>query len=218
MKDGMNSGVSNAVSNGVNDGAKPSTHYRCLVGALLWGLLAVPPVRHLLESTMLLQMLAQLPLLAFAGWMLAQCTPLRLAQFLASWNRRGISGLLLASIVGMVWMLPRATDASLVDPLITLAKFLSVPLLIGAPVALSWPEAGFVVRGVVLSEVIATALRLGWLFLISPVRLCSNYLLDDQQQLGKSLLLIGFAILLVLVWRLMWGRMEIGRMGRASVQ
>ena len=108
-------------------------------------------------------------------------------------------------------MLPRATDAALVDPQITLAKFLSVPLLIGGSIALSWPEAGFVVRGVVLTEVIATTMRLGWLFLISPVRLCSNYLLDDQQRLGKSLLSVGFAILVVLIWRLMWGRIEIGR-------
>lgn len=181
------------------------------VGVLLWGVLAIPSTRHLFESSMLLQMLAQLPLLAVAGWLCAPCTPGWLARVLERWNGRGISGLLLASLTGVVWMLPRATDASLVDPQITLAKFLSVPLLIGAPVALSWPKAGFVVRGVVLTEVIATTVRLGWLFLISPDRLCSNYLLDDQQRLGKSLLVIGFAMLLVLIWRLMWGRIAPAR-------
>ena len=190
---------------------KPPTRYRCVVGVVLWALLAVPPARHLLGATMQRQMLAQLPLLAVAGWLCAQCTPIWLAQLLAPWNRRGISGLLLASLTGIAWMLPRATDAALVDPQITLAKFLSVPLLIGGSIAVSWPEAGFVVRGVVLTEVIATTMRLGWLFLISPVRLCSNYLLDDQQRLGKSLLSVGFAILVVLIWRLMWGRIEIGR-------
>ena len=120
-------------------------------------------------------------------------------------------GLLLASLTGVVWMLPLALDAALDDSRVALAKFLSVPLLIGAPVALSWPRAGFVVRGVVLAELTATLFRLGWLYLISPLRLCSNYLLDDQQRLGKLLLAGGFAIVAVLAWKLMWGRIDTGR-------
>lgn len=179
-----------------------------LVGALLWAGLAIPPVRHAFESAMTLQMLLQIPLLAVAGWWLAQGTPGWLERCLTTWNHRGISGLLLASLTGMVWMLPLAMDAALDDPRVALAKFLSVPLLIGASIALSWPRAGFVVRGVVLIELIATMLRLGWLYLISPVRLCSNYLLDDQQRVGRILLVAGFAILLVLVWKLMWGHVD----------
>lgn len=180
----------------------------CLGGAILWAVLAVPPVRHALESTMTSQMLVQVPLLALAGWWIVRGLPDGFERRLAGWNRGGISGLLLASLTGLVWMLPLAMDAALDDPRVTLAKFLSVPLLIGAPIALSWPRAGFVVRGVVLVELIATAIRLGWLYLISPVRLCSNYLLDDQQQLGKILLVIGFGILLALAWKLMWGRVD----------
>lgn len=183
----------------------------CLGGAILWAVLAVPPVRHALESTMTLQMLAQIPLLALAGWWIARGAPDGFKRRLAGWNHGGISGLLLASLTGLVWMLPLAMDAALDDPRVTLAKFLSVPLLIGAPIALSWPRAGFVVRGVVLVELIATAIRLGWLYLISPVRLCSNYLLDDQQQLGKILLVIGFGILLALAWKLMWGHVDIAK-------
>jgi hypothetical protein len=48
--------------------------------------------------------------------------------------------------------------------------------------------------------------RLGWLYLVSPVRLCSNYLLSDQQQLGKIMLAVGVAICLLLAWKLMLGR------------
>lgn len=180
-------------------------------GAILWVILALPPVRHALESRMTLQMLVQMPLLALAGWLLARGTPDWFKRRLAGWNHRGISGLLLASLTGMVWMLPLAMDAALDDPWVTLAKFLGLPLLIGAPVALSWPRAGFVVRGVFLSELTATALRLGWLYLISPVRLCSNYLLGDQQLLGKLLLAVGFAIIAVIAWKLMWGHVDIGR-------
>ena len=185
-----------------------------VAGVILWAALAVPVVRHALEATMTLQMLAQMPLLALAGWWFAHGTPSWLARHIGDWNHHGISGLLLASLTGMVWMLPLAMDAALDVSWVTLAKFLSIPLLIGAPVALSWPRAGFVVRGVVLLEVTATAFRLGWLYLISPVRLCSNYLLDDQQQLGKILLGIGVVILVVLVWKLMWGRIDIGRTER----
>ena len=181
----------------------------CLAGAILWAVLAIPPVRYLLEATMTRQMLVQMPLLALAGWWLAQAAPDWLERVLAPWNHRGISGLLLASLTGMVWMLPLAMDAALDDPRVTLLKYLSLPLLLGAPVALSWRHAGFVVRGVVLLEVIATSVRLGWLYLISPVRLCSNYLLGDQQRLGRMLLVVGAAILLRLVWQLMWGRINV---------
>ena len=189
---------------------KPLSGRWGLAGTVLWAALAVPPVRHALESTMTVQMLVQIPLLALAGWWLARGTPDSLGRRLAAWNHGGISGLLLASLTSMVWMLPLAMDAALDDPRFTLAKFLSVPLLIGAPVALSWPRAGFVVRGVVMLELTATAFRVGWLYLISPVRLCSNYLLDDQERLGKILLALGLVILLLLVWKLMWGDIDTG--------
>lgn len=177
-----------------------------LVGAIAWMLLVIPPMRQALGSTMTLQMLVQIPLLAAAGWLIAQAIPARLDARIARWNRSGISGIVLASFAGMVWMLPRALDAALDDPHVAWAKFLSMPLLVGVPIALSWPRAGFVVRGVLLIELIATAFRLGWLYLISPVRLCSNYLLDDQQQLGRYLLAIGVVAVAVLTWKLMWGR------------
>jgi hypothetical protein len=195
---------------------KPLAQRLCMAGALLWAVLAVPLARHALESSMTLQMLVQIPLLALAGAWLAQGAPERLRQRLARWNRSGISGLLLASLAGMVWMLPLMMDAALDDPRVALAKFLSVPLLIGAPVALSWPRAGFVVRGVVLLELIATTFRLGWLYLISPVRLCSNYLLDDQQMLGRLLLAVGASMVLILAWKLMWGHVDTGPADRRA--
>lgn len=182
-----------------------------LVGAIAWVLLVIPPLRQALESTMTLQMLVQIPLLAAAGWLMAQAIPARLDAAIAQWDWSGISGIVLASFAGMAWMLPRALDATLGDPHVVWAKFLSVPLLVGVPIALSWPRAGFVVRGVLLLELIATAFRLGWLYLISPVRLCSNYLLDDQQRLGRYLLVIGFMIVAVLAYKLVWGRNDPSR-------
>lgn len=176
------------------------------LGLALCATLALPPLRHLLEATMTLQMLVQIPLLAVAGWWLASFFSRRMTDALARWNHSGISGLLLVSFASLVWMLPRALDAALDTPWVAVAKFISVPLLIGMPLALSWPRAGFVVRGVFLLEAIATAFRLGWLYLASPQRLCSNYLLGDQQRLGESLMAIGAAIILFLAWKLVWGQ------------
>ena len=160
---------------------------------------------------MTLQMLAQIPLLALAGWWLRPLLPGRVVDGLAGWNRNGISGIVLVSLAAMVWMLPRAMDAALEVAWVELAKFASVPLLIGLPLSISWPSAGFVVRGVFLVEVIATAFRLGWLYLASPQRLCSNYLLGDQQWLGKIMLGVGAAISLMVAWNLIWGRMTVDR-------
>ncbi|MDN5781934.1 MAG: hypothetical protein L0H23_07925, partial [Luteimonas sp.] len=171
---------------------------------MLWGVLVVPPVRHALEATMSLHMLVQIPLLVVAGWLVASAVPRRVAAVVARFDAGGICGLLLVSMTSLVWMLPLALDAALEDPLVAAAKFLTAPLLIGVPLALSWPRMGFVVRGVFLVEVIATAFRVGWLYLISPQRLCSNYLLGDQQQVGRILLLVGVAIGLVLAWKLLW--------------
>ena len=176
---------------------------------MLWIVLALPPIRQALEATMTAQMLLQIPLLAVAGGLAARAIPRRVDAALAPWNRQGIAGLLLASFAAAVWMLPRMMDASVNDAWWAAAKFTSVPLLIGVPLALSWPHAGFVVRGVFLLETIATAFRLGWLYLAVPVRLCSNYLLGDQQRLGRGLVALGAVLCIVLAWKLVWGHLRI---------
>ncbi len=176
------------------------------VAALLYAALLLPPSRRLLEGSMTLQMLVQLPLLIGAGYLLREAVPARLAAVIARWNQRGITGLVLASMAGMFWMLPRSLDAAVSLPWMAFAKFASAPLLIGLPLGLSWPQMGFVVRGVFLLELIATFFRLGWLYLVSPVRLCNNYLLDDQQRAGETMLVIGGVILAGILATLLWGR------------
>lgn len=124
----------------------------------------------------------------------------------AKWDCCGISGLVMVALTSVFWMLPRALDSAVTDPLIAIAKYVSVPFLIGLPLAMSWPRMTFIVRGVFLLESIATFFRLGWLFLVSPERLCNLYLLEDQQRLGQSLLLVGAAFCLWIAWKLVFGR------------
>lgn len=178
------------------------------LAALALVVLLAPPLRHALESSMTAQMLLQLPLLIGVGGLLAQALPAPLLARIARWNHLGISGLVLASVASAFWMLPRALDASVTEPLVAAAKYLSLPLLVGLPFALSWPRMNFIVRGMFLLEFIATFFRLGWLYLISPERLCNLYLLDDQQQLGKYMLVIGSALFLGVAGKLVWGRFE----------
>lgn len=187
----------------------PAARRKAWLGAALWLALTLAPVRALLEASMTLQMLVQMPLLALAGWWLAALLPPPWRTGLARWNHHGINGFLLASLTGMLWMVPRMLDEAIDQPWVTLAKFASLPLLLGMPLALSWPRAGFVLRGVVLLEAVATAWRLGWLYLASPSRLCSRYLLEDQQRLGQALLLLGAALCLVIACKLMWGHVQV---------
>ncbi len=182
-----------------------SSHRAPCIAVAVFGVLLLPPMRDWLETSMLLQMLVQIPLLIAVGWHLHGALPTRLTAALDAWNRQGIAGLILTTLAAAFWMLPRSLDAAVSDPAFEVAKFASGPLLIGLPFALSWPRMGFVVRGVFLSELIAMFFRIGWLYKASPVRLCSNYLLDDQQRSGQYMVMIGAGILLWVAIKLMWG-------------
>lgn len=184
------------------------SHRSCALPALLFLLLLVPPIRHVLEGSMTMQMLVQMPLLILVGVLLSRATPARRTRVMAGWDCHGINGFLLATLVGAFWMLPRSLDAAVTDPRFALAKYLSMPLLIGLPFALSWQRMGFIVRGVFLLELIATFFRLGWLYLIFPGRLCNSYLLNDQQRLGRCMLFIGALLFLWTAGTLLWGRLD----------
>jgi hypothetical protein len=83
-----------------------------------------------------------------------------------------------------------------------------VPLLIGLPLAVSWPRMSFIVQGVFLLEFTATLFRMGWLYLVWPDRLCNSYLLDDQQRLGEYLVVSGVVACVLIVTKLLWGRFD----------
>lgn len=178
------------------------------IAVTVFVILLLPPLRHWLEASMLLQMLVQIPLLVAVGWHLHGALPTRLVARLDAWNWQGIAGLVLATLATAFWMLPRSLDAAVNVPMFEITKFVSVPLLIGLPFALSWPRMGFVVRGVFLSEFIAMFFRIGWLYMASPERLCNNYLLGDQQRSGHYMVIIGAGILLWVVAKVMWGHFD----------
>lgn len=178
------------------------------VAVLLFVVLLLPAVKHGLEASMTTQMLVQMPLLVSVGWLLRAVVPARARALAAGWDHQGVTGLVLASITAGFWLLPRLLDSAVSEPAVDMAKYLSVPLLIGLPFSVSWPRMSFIVRGVFLLESIATLFRMGWLYLVWPERLCNSYLLDDQQRLGQYLVLIGTACCFLVALKLLWGHFE----------
>jgi hypothetical protein len=171
---------------------------RALVGVSLILLLALPGSRGLLEREMITHMLIQIPLLAMAGVLISSGIPRRWRTRIAAWNRGGISGALLAVIVSSWWMVPRALDSVLSSPGAELWKFLSLPLFVGLPAALSWPALGMIGRGFVVVNVLPMWAVVGWLYVAAPVRVCNYYLIDQQVVAGKGLLWVSVSLAVVL--------------------
>jgi hypothetical protein len=170
------------------------------IGLALWLLLALPPVAAWLERNIVTQAALQIPALALAGYCIGRALP-GPASRLRGWNQDGVPALLLGAGTLSLWMLPRAMDASLADSRIELAKYLSLPLAAGLPLALGWPRLGFVARAFVWANALSMLATLGWLYRVAPTRLCSYYLIDDQRRLGDVLLLLCAALGLVGLWR-----------------
>ncbi len=176
-----------------------------ILGMLLYGVLCLPPVAAGLEGSMLGQMLVQIPLLGLAGGLVARAACGGRPAALAGFNAGGFPGLFVAFFAAAVWMLPRMLDAALASPLTEAAKFVTVPLFLGAPLALSWKLLPSVARGFVWANLISHAAVLGWLYSVSPDRLCTRYLLDQQATLGAALLIVAAGLAIALGWRAVAG-------------
>ena len=166
-----------------------------IAGLLLYVVLVLPPIAAWLEGSMTGHMLVQIPLLAIAGWLIARPAARAGRAELGGFNAVGVPGLLIAAFAVVVWMLPRMLDAALSSPLVEAAKFTTVPLLIGAPLALSWPLLPPVARGFIWANLSSHAAVLGWLYSVAPNRLCTRYLFDQQAVLGAVLLVVALAML-----------------------
>lgn len=153
-------------------------------------LLAIPPVRTGLESSMPGHMLVQLPLLILAGSLIGISMQPRFASLLHRYDRHGIAMILVGVFAFAFWMLPRSLDAALAQPAIEALKFLTVAGLVGMPVALAWPRLPAVARGFVFGNCLSMLAVLGWLYLAAPARVCNFYLTSEQALTGKGLLLL----------------------------
>lgn len=156
-------------------------------------LLALPTARQALEASMTIHMLVQYPLLAGAGFVLANTLSSAWVDRLNAWNAYGLSGLFAAALIPAILMIPRVLDLALVNGQVETAKWLAL-IFCGAAIRLSWIPAGLLVQGFFLGNVLPMMAVVGNLYESSAVRVCNAYLLEDQAQLGQWLLWIATVI------------------------
>ncbi|MFZ5509067.1 MAG: hypothetical protein ACOZCP_03325 [Pseudomonadota bacterium] len=179
-------------------------------GAAVFLLLALPPVRGWLEASMTAHMLVQIPLLAATGFALHWAIPERRREALRAAAGGPLPFLLTALFASAYWMLPRALDAALLDGRAELAKFLSLPLLVGWPLALAWERLGLIGRGFVWTNFISMLAVLGWLYLAAPMRVCNGYLVLQQHDAGMWMIRLSLALFLWWLGSLFVGATQLG--------
>ena len=160
--------------------------WRLSAAAALLLVLAMPPVRQFLETSMTRHMLVQFPLLAFSGFLLAGTLSRPFVERINRWNDYGITGLFATALLLALLMIPRVLDLALIDVRIEITKWLAL-LASGVALRLSWQPAGWLLQGFFLGNVLPMTAVVGYLFESSPVRVCNAYLLDDQAWLGQGL-------------------------------
>ncbi len=166
---------------------------------LFFILLLAPGTRESLESIMVLHMFLQLPLLILVGVLLHGNRDWR---FLKKWNENGVAGMLLAVGVLIFWMLPRSLDDALTEIEIEVWKFVSLPLL-GFLWRNSWRKIGGIFKSFLYINLVSMFGLLAWLYLGTPVQICNNYLINEQQIVGAvylSIVLVSILYLLYLVF------------------
>ncbi|HRP95569.1 MAG TPA: hypothetical protein PL143_04910 [Rhodocyclaceae bacterium] len=181
---------------------------RAAAGAALaatWLALATPAARTWLETSMSVHMLVQIPLLALIGLLATRLLPERTQAALLAAAGGAVPCVIVATFASSYWMLPRAIDAVLVDRIAEAAKFVSLPLLVGAPLALAWRELALIGRGFVWTNFISMLAVLGWLYIVAPVRVCNSYALFEQERAGWLMVQLAVGLL---VWWL--GRLFVG--------
>ncbi|KON82432.2 hypothetical protein PA01_09830 [Azoarcus sp. PA01] len=176
--------------------ARPQLGFRVL-GAL-YLLLAAPPLRTALEATMSGHMLVQIPLLAAIGFVACRLLPVAWQERLLDAGGGAVPYVVVAIFASSWWMLPRALDDALASPLVEAVKFISLPGLVGLPLALAWRRLGPIGRGFVWTNFISMLAVLGWLYIAAPVRVCNSYLVDQQESAGW--LMVKLALLLFAGW------------------
>ncbi|CAA7620916.1 Transmembrane protein [Candidatus Terasakiella magnetica] len=172
---------------------------RIAMGAGLFLVLAAPSLREVLEQDMTRHMLIQLPFLVLAGWLLIPAAAAS-CRFVVIWDRFGIAGILTANLAAAYWMLPRSLDNAIALPVFEIAKFISLPLLVGVPLGCCWPRMPMLGKGFVMANVVSMLGIAGWLYLAAPVRVCVFYLSDQQEAVGRLLLCLAGAISLAVLF------------------
>jgi hypothetical protein len=150
--------------------------------------------RATLERDMAMHMTVQAPMLIGLGLLLAAIVRPYELRWLADADWLGIPGIVAVLFGTSFWMLPRALDEAVADPFFDMVKFLSLPLLVGLPLGLSWRRMPSLGRAFIWANFIPKIASVGGLYLMAPTRLCAYYRLDQQAVAGWTLILVAVAL------------------------
>ena len=170
-------------------------------------LMLLPAVRGPIESSMVAHMLVQFPALMLGGAFIVEGLPTGWLTGAQRWNELGIAGLVGSSLTLAVLMIPRVLDLALVVGNVEALK-LTALVACGAALRLSWQRAGVVVQAFFLGNVLPMMGVVGTLYQDSAVRVCNAYRLDDQQDLGRAMVLI--AITTAALWLFRFAKRRTG--------
>lgn len=177
----------------------------CLLVAF-WAALWLPPLGPVLRSTMSGQMLIQFALLVATGFAMGNLLLRSNSRWLQLFRTFRWALLIVATLTLGIWMIPRMLDLAVESLFVEVVKAASLTFLGGVPLCLAWKSFGPVLHGLIHVEAAASIFRLAWLYLDSPVRLCTQYLYNDQIILGNSLIVVGGLYLLWLIYIALGGR------------
>ncbi|MEH6631522.1 MAG: hypothetical protein V7776_11865 [Halopseudomonas aestusnigri] len=148
-------------------------------------------------SDPVLHVLVQIPLLLLSGGLLA--SRVTISKDIA------YVFLIIALVTLIYWMLPRSIDAALSSPWHNAGKFVSLPLLAGAPLVLSWKHLHPVLRGFLKANAISMLGIFAFLYIHAPIRICNSYLITDQQNLGYGFFYVAISLSNYWGWSLVFG-------------
>lgn len=162
--------------------------------------LSLPPLRVLIEQSMLWHMAIQMPLLVLGGALAMRALAgHRQAQRLARWNRYGLSGFIAAQAIFAYWMLPLAIDRAIVLPLADLQKLVSL-LACGALLQHSFARSPAALQLFFIGYAVPMMIWLGFYFINTDLRLCNAYSLASQVRTGRALVAWGLALGALWLW------------------
>ena len=156
-------------------------------------LFVVSPLRTAIEQTLFTHVLIEYPIYIVLGLYLGK-TQNKFFKISKTINHGGIPGILVATFTLAFWMIPRWMDTCVSEPEVALIRAVTLTYLVGVSLAVSWPIAHIITRSLIKIELLATLFRMGWIYQISPERLCNNYLISDQIILGSFFIYLGYFV------------------------
>ena len=167
--------------------------------------LSLPPLRWLIEQSMVWHMLVQMPLLVAAGALCAAALqhwrlrrhwrPGRPAAHpttagpLGRIDRYGLTGFMAALMVGAYWMIPATVDRAVVLPSADAAKIVSL-WLAGAALQQAFGRAPAAVQLFFVGSALPMGVWVGVYLASTDLRLCNAYSLASQVQTGRGMVVL----------------------------